>query len=229
MTNKLSINEEKFDKNPEKPAIEAVKPSIEFFTSHDYPELADYELNTRFNENRITALVRDPYWVYLYWEIHQLFEIHGQPVLKVLDITGKNYPHCPANDSFMIDINWEANDWYLKVPAANRTYTVELGIQQDSGFELIARSNYFSTPRDKPSDRYDPEWMTIDEIFNRSYRKPNSDGTFDTGSSPLGKEEQPGVGEYVSSPMMGPGAYVSSPIEQDEYISSPLTGDKFTN
>ncbi|KXS44409.1 MAG: hypothetical protein AWU54_765 [Candidatus Frackibacter sp. T328-2] len=202
--------------NRNTPTIESITPNMEFFSTHDYPELADYDLNTNFNQNRVTALVRDSYWVYLYWEINQLFEIDGQPILKVLDITNKNYPHCDANSFFTVDINLEATNWYLKVPSANCQYTVELGIQKPSGeFNLIARSNYFRTPRNQPSDKYDPEWMTIDGIFQRSYQ---ADGTFNAGSSPLGGEQGLGVGEYISSPL---GGYVSSPLGVGEYVSSP--------
>lgn len=216
-----NLNQEQQERIQMRPAIEAIKPNIEFFTTHDYPELADYDLETSFNQNRITALVRDPYWVYLYWEVTELFEMNGQPVLKVLDITGLNYPHASPQDSFTVDIDLRAENWYLKVPGANRKYTVELGLQKENGeFNLLARSNYFTTPRDKPSDKYDPEWMTIDELFRCSYPSSNSDGTLKTGSSPLGAEEFPGVGINVSSPV-GPEEYVSSP----GYISSPQNED----
>jgi hypothetical protein len=210
-----NLSKEEINKKYSSPAIEAITPSIEFFQSHDYPELADYELETTFNQNRITALVRDPYWIYLYWEINKPFNLNGKPVLKVLDIKNKNYPHSSANNSFITEIDLEAKNWCLKLPAANRRYVVELGLLEESGeFNLIARSNYFTTPRDRPSDKYDPEWMTIDGIFKRSYKHPNPDGTFNTGSSPFGKGAPVGVGEeYISSPMYGEEDYSFNNIE----------------
>ncbi|MBM7624195.1 DUF4912 domain-containing protein [Sporohalobacter salinus] len=216
-----NLGQDQPEKMQTRPAIEAIKPNIEFFETYDYPELANYNLETSFHQNRITALVRDPYWIYLYWEINELFETSGQPVLKVLDITNLNYPHASPHDYFTVDIDLAAENWYLKMPAANRKYTVELGLQRETGdFNLLARSNYFTTPRDKPSDKYDPEWMTIDALFRRSYPHSNSDGTLNTGSSPLGAKEFPGIGINVSSPL-GPEEYVSSP----GYVSSPQNGD----
>ncbi|SJZ41981.1 DUF4912 domain-containing protein [Selenihalanaerobacter shriftii] len=191
-----NLNHRRFSQEKNTPSIEGVKLSMEFFDSYDYPELADYNLKTKFNKNRITALVRDPYWIYLYWEVNQLFEVDGQTILKVLDITAKNYPHSPPNSASITEVNLDAQNWYLKVPKANRRYTIELGIQKTTGkFELIARSNYFTTPRDKPSDKFDPEFMTIDGVFNYSYDTLE----FNIGSSPLGQAGEKEIGPNISS------------------------------
>ncbi|MCK8824857.1 DUF4912 domain-containing protein [Fuchsiella alkaliacetigena] len=176
-------------------SIEVIKPTIEFFEVAEYPELADYELETKFYQNRITALVRDPYWAYLYWEVETTFGVSGSAILKVLDITDRNYPVESAHSHFTVDIELSADNWYIQLPAANRTYTVELGIVDNEGFTLLARSNYFTTPRDKPSDKIDPEWMTLDEVFKRGYKYRQED---QEGASPVGKEEE--FAQHISSP-----------------------------
>ncbi|MGM0472423.1 MAG: DUF4912 domain-containing protein [Bacillota bacterium] len=176
--------------NNNQPAIEPIRPSIESFSTYDYPELADYELETKFKQNRITALVRDPYWIYLYWEINSLFEINGQPSLQILDITNQRYPDQEPNHSFTVEIDLEAENWYLKLPAAKRRYTVELGINNQYGeFNLLARSNYFTSPRANPSDKYDLEWMGNDALLTAAYPTINSDSTLETISSPAPNAE----------------------------------------
>lgn len=139
------------------------------------------ELPSRYGDTRIVLMARDPYWIFAYWEITDDHRMQVEreasaswndmkKVLRVYDVTGKDFNGLNANRHFDIDINADANNWYINVGAPDRTWCVDLGVITSSGkFILIARSNVVSTPRDSASDIIDEEWMSIEEDFLRLY------------------------------------------------------------
>ncbi len=125
-------------------------------------------------------MVKDPWWLYAYWEIQpgteraarrQLLpeEIPGlQSVLRVYDVTGVDYPAQLAHRSFDIPLSGLATNWYIHTNAPDRSFLVEIGILTRAGrFLLLARSNRVTAPRAGPSDVIDEQWMTTDELFAR--------------------------------------------------------------
>jgi len=139
------------------------------------------ELPPKYGDTRIVLMVRDPHWVFSYWEVSddkrmQVEREAGgswnnlRKVLRVYDVTGKDFNGSNANRFFDIDINTEAANWYINVGEADRSWCVELGVITSGGkFILIARSNIVTTPRDSASDVIDEEWMTIEEDFLKLY------------------------------------------------------------
>lgn len=138
-------------------------------------ESRGYELPEGYSDCRITLLVRDPHWLYAYWEIpdwkideirsaigHYEFS-RSKKILRVYDVSGINFTGMNANKSFDIELNSQAKNWYVNIGEPNRSWCIDIGFLDPSGkFYVAARSNIVSTPRDSMSDEIDEEWMTID-------------------------------------------------------------------
>ncbi|HHY46823.1 MAG TPA: DUF4912 domain-containing protein [Firmicutes bacterium] len=142
-----------------------------------YQLSTEYELPPGYGETRIVLQVRDPYWLHAYWEIARetLVELESklgpssvlaaQKILRVHDITNLEFDGTNSWYSFDIPVTEHANNWYINVERANRSYCVDLGLKsQDGSFVLITRSNVVKTPRDGVSEVIDEEWMTIEGI-----------------------------------------------------------------
>jgi len=126
-----------------------------------------------YGDNKIVLLVRDPHWIYSYWEIteNKYNEVRGilgsdfeksKEILRVYDSTEQPWK------SFDITVSYGTRNWYINVPTSNRTYIVDIGfLSPDGKFIAMARSNAVTTPRDGMSDIIDEEWMVVD--FDRIY------------------------------------------------------------
>ncbi|KJS65318.1 MAG: hypothetical protein JL50_16135 [Peptococcaceae bacterium BICA1-7] len=138
------------------------------------------ELPRSYGMDRLVLMVRDPYWLYAYWEITatKMDEISSQfspglwessrTVLRVYDVTGIDFNGNNALCSFDCSLGSNTDEWYISVPSANRTYCVDIGrVLPDGSFITILRSNPVTTPRDSLSDRFDEEWMWIEGLYFR--------------------------------------------------------------
>ena len=143
-----------------------------------HPLEAQFVIPTGYGDHRIVLMVKDPWWIFAYWEIEpgrerhvrsQLApeEISGlQSVLRVYDVTERNFPTQPANHWFDIPLSGLATNWYVHVNAPDRSFLVDLGLLTRQGrFLLLVRSNRVTTPRFGPSDVLDEEWMVTDEQY----------------------------------------------------------------
>ena len=137
-------------------------PVIQKFT-----EEKPYELPAGYGDNRIVLMVRDPYWLYTYWEVSEkrrgeiMNEIGGEAfnrsreILRVYDTESWHY--------FDLEIGGGARNWYIHVPEPNRTYCVDIGFMTPQGkFITAARSNWVTTPLDRMSDVIDEQWLIPD-------------------------------------------------------------------
>ena len=140
-------------------------------------------------------MVKDPWWLYAYWEIQpgtersaraQLLphEIAGlQTVLRVFDVTGVDFPAQPAHRWFDIGLSGLATNWFIHTNAPARDFIVEIGLLTAAGrFLLLARSNRVATPRFGPSDVIDEAWMTTDDAF---WRLVGASSGIGPGASPM--------------------------------------------
>ncbi len=153
------------------------------------------EIPKGYNDNKIVAMARDPWWVHVYWEINRerldsiMHNLAGRMnssrfILRVYDVTNVNFNGSNANSFFDIDITLDASNWYINVGGSDRFYCVDIGIlTADGEFVVLARSNVVSTPRDVPSWITDEEWMIIPEDFEKLYALS---GGLKLGASPVG-------------------------------------------
>jgi hypothetical protein len=139
-----------------------------------------------YGDCKITALVRDPHWLFVYWEIsadrreeiarrcgRQTWE-ESRPVLRIYDAT--NLYYFDSRHFEEIAVNDYANNWYIHTGRPDRTFCIELGrVGQGGSYIFLARSNFVSTPRDGISDVVDEEWLLLPEHAAQLYRQVEGD------------------------------------------------------
>lgn len=143
------------------------------------------ELPDNYGDDQIYLIVRDPYWIYSYWEIQdsyqreQLEKLGGNwenvvSVLRVYDTTDES-----QKTSFSdVVLQNMVKCWYLNTQP-NHSYFVELGLlHKDGRFICLAKSNHVTTPRSGMSEIIDDQWMSID--FDKMYALS---GGFQVGKS----------------------------------------------
>lgn len=139
------------------------------------------ELPRRYSEDRIVAMVRDPYWLFVYWEItpqslrRARGELEGEGAdskltLRVYDVTGADLTGEHANRLFDVEVAGDADNWYINTGGPERSYRVDIGLLTPRGeYRTIARSNTASTPRAGIAKEVDERWMSLEEHFERIY------------------------------------------------------------
>lgn len=167
---KQEVERTKFELGPqpqEQPFVETIR---------EEPSLPMY-----YGEDRLTLLVRDPWWIFAYWEItpQSIEKIRSQltanfilkQVLRVYDITGvPEFTGDNANSFFDIELTPAADNWYIHVGNPNRSYCAEIGLKDPVGnFYRIVRSNTVTTPRYGMSEVRDEEWMLSEEEYWRLF------------------------------------------------------------
>jgi hypothetical protein len=138
------------------------------------PPVEAIEIPKGYNVDRIVALVRDPHWIFSYWEVtdrkyRELERTFGSTwasckmILRIYDRSSESDRH------FDIVLTREARTWYINV-SAQRRYQIAIGaLSPDGRFELVAISNVVETPSDRVSDRVDEQWLVPDDVFERIF------------------------------------------------------------
>ena len=132
-----------------------------------------YELPECYNTTNVTLIARDPRWIHAYWEIssHAMEDLRSKigdefdrssVVLRMYDVTLKDFDGTNANHWFDLNVGRHANNWYINVWSDNVTYCGEIGLRTSQGqFYPFARSNFVTTPRQGLSGRSDTIWMEV--------------------------------------------------------------------
>lgn len=141
-----------------------------------------FTLPAGYGDHRIVLMVRDPFWLFAYWEIQaeqeravrgQLLpeEIAGlQTVLRVYEVTGVEDPAPPATRHFDIGLSGLARNWHIHADAPGCMFLVEIGLLTAAGrFLMLARSNRVTTPRSGPSEVIDEAWVSTDEDYGKLF------------------------------------------------------------
>lgn len=149
------------------------------------PPIEAIEIPKGYNVDRIVAMVRDPHWLFSYWEVtdrkyRELERTFGslwpscKMILRVYDRSSEKQGH------FDVVLTREARTWYINVSAQGR-YQIAIGaLSPDGRFELVAISSVVETPADRVSDRIDERWMVPDDVFDRIFA---ASGGFDMHSA----------------------------------------------
>ena len=147
-------------------------------TASPKPTVLEPQLPHHYGDDRIVLMVRDPWWLYTYWEVtasrqqevldrmRERSEKVAARVLRVYDVYGVTIQN--AHGYFDIEIGPSADNWYIDVGRPDSEWVVEIGFRAVSGhFYPIVRSNTVRTPRYGVSDVFDEEWMIPDDLFWR--------------------------------------------------------------
>ena len=148
--------------SPSGPA-EFAGPFTETFTDRGAP------IPSHYGRDRLLLMVRDPNWVFCYWELEgpaceQLKQEHGRDVFDgvrwVLRLHSSR-----REEPDDVNVQPDTGNWYLHV-SDNAEYRAEIGIISRSGeFLSLVGSNRVRTPRAGMSDRVGTEWMTVEGDF----------------------------------------------------------------
>ncbi len=184
------------------------------------------ELPAGYNEDKIILQVRDPWWLHAYWELRQETmdglrrrlgdAFHAaRMVLRVYDVSYIIFNGSNANSFFDIEINPDANSWYIDTKGPGRSWCVDLGLRLANGkFITIVRSNTVHTPIEGPSWVTDEEWMVPDDIFAKLYGMGFGLGQ----SSPVGKAWQERAKKALFSGALSSGASpVKKPLKEKKF------------
>ncbi len=141
-------------------------------TSEQFNDIdEDIFLPTSYLKSRIHLLVKNPYEIFVYWDltsddINKAKEKLNKDIsevsitLRVYDVTKVDFKGDNANSYFDIfpDI---ASRYFIKVPKTNCYYCVEIGLKSSEGFFVpITRSNTKKTPKDFIT--YGLKWKHVD-------------------------------------------------------------------
>jgi hypothetical protein len=124
-----------------------------------------------YGQTRITAIPRDPYTVFAYWEFpdealaaarRKISARDAGIVLRVYDTTYRMFDGTNAHAWFDIPVDRSTNRYYLHLNRPATTFTLDIGLKGSDGrFAAIARSGPAETPRDSMSGDSRVEWKTV--------------------------------------------------------------------
>ena len=174
---------------------------------------APRDLPNGFTKDRILIMVRDPYWLHVYWELtHQAvgraeaalgMDWHGaKPVLRLYDVSAPDTTSTAEAPLKDIPIHGGCNNWYIEVPQPPRSYRVAIGYVSKRGqFFILAHSNIVTTPRAGVSDSMDENWADIDsKSADRIFAMSNGFDPNHTGSRELRELFEERLRRPMSSP-----------------------------
>jgi hypothetical protein len=135
--------------------IEAKKYSVsqdqELFV--DFGE--DVELPERYMETRLMLMLRDPSWVYCYWDLEEriLEELrenrdYSGLVLRVTELAAPDWGKDSYVDWFDIPIQFGDLRRYINLPSEDAFYGAEIYAQLGEKESLLVRSNIIESSRD---------------------------------------------------------------------------------
>jgi hypothetical protein len=181
--------------------------------------------------DRVVLMVRDAFWLHVYWEISSRAIIRARaamaeqwhtakPVIRLLKSTSSNSTSAAESVEKDIRIHGGVNNWYIDVNDPPKTFRVEIGYLASSGkFHGLARSNSVTTPKTSSSDLADHNWTDLasncDKILAQSgaYSTEGNDGE-------LQRLFEERLRRPMGSPMMtryGVGA--ESVLEREDHFS----------
>ncbi|MCL5773743.1 MAG: DUF4912 domain-containing protein [Firmicutes bacterium] len=133
-----------------------------------------------YGENRLTLMVRDPYWAFAYWEVagwkkKEIEKNIGKEkfqrstlVIKIFwDSDFKSLEEM-KNLLMEIDVTGPARSWYINLGKPGCKFKALLGYKTPDGeFIVVAVSNNIETPRATFSDIVDENWLHLEETYRR--------------------------------------------------------------
>lgn len=185
-------------------------------------ELSKGILPSKYNDDRIVALSRDPFWIHTYWDLSEEKinqGIYSFPfsereslrwVLRVYEAVGSNYNEM---NFFDLDIYFPANNWYINTNKPDTPWQVAIGLKSKSGkFVALCFSNIVKTPPFGISSLEDERWRCIvEEILY-----PKGAINF-AGSVGISQKWQQYLQEKVSSFASG-GSLAAMPKRKEDYF-----------
>lgn len=131
----------------------------------------------RGERDRLVVMVRDPYWLQVFWELSRpsidraqsAMGPHWHSAVPVLRL----YKMAPDGTSALvrnIPIHGGVSHWYVDVQDPPSEFRLEIGyLASGAQFYSLARSNTVSTPRAGTSDSIDENWADVADNADRIF------------------------------------------------------------
>ena len=133
-------------KNQQRRAITHPKPHVPLKQRVVQPEYEEV-LPVYTGVSKLVLMPRDPWWVFVYWEVDGSLVAEKSLILRVY--RQKNHLYASINVG-------NSSNWYINLPDPADTVRCELGYIKPGGeFHVVTVSNTVRTPRAWPSDRED--------------------------------------------------------------------------
>ncbi len=168
-----------------------------------------------YEEDKLVLLVRDPRWIFAYWDLSNQSKIklavEIEKSLGSLRKTLRVYELSKGKRKCMdIDVG-NTTSWYINIPSPDNEYQAEFGLKDENdNFLPILTSNIVRVPRE--AYLTDEKWMVVNEIFELILRAKSGEFFGSSGEvirriEQILKEEvqipsisSPGVGSWGSMP-----------------------------
>jgi len=113
------------------------------------------KLPSRYRDTNLALILRDPSWVYCYWDIEDriLIDLKSKEnfsglVLRITELEGLSWAQESRIDWFDIPIQFEDLQRYINLPAEDSFYGAEIYAQIGSKDFAIVQSNIVESSRD---------------------------------------------------------------------------------
>ncbi len=132
-------------------------------------------------KDRLICMVRDPYWLHVYWELTRATiqraqaamgqHWHGaRPVLRLSEVARNGTTSSVRKHLRDIEIHGGANNWYVDVRNPPQSYQFDIGYLALNGkFLSVAKSNVVTTPRVGSPESSEANWSESSEDYDRIY------------------------------------------------------------
>ena len=135
----------------------------------------DLELPLRYNDTGITVLLRDPSWIFCYWDLEdkKVAEIEGTPeykglILRVVELDSCEYSDDNILDYFDIPIKTSDFRRYVNLPSEDTCYCAEIRALVEENDYLIVRSNIIETTREYVTAPHENDISNSSELIRLS-------------------------------------------------------------
>ncbi|MGL6225256.1 MAG: DUF4912 domain-containing protein [Thermoguttaceae bacterium] len=144
-----------------------------------------YDDSDGTNRDRFVLLVRDSFWLHVYWELRARLVERAKaamghtwhtafPILRLFKIVADGVNNPRREQIRDIRIHNGVNNWYVDVQDPPGTFQVEIGfLSRDGHFFPIASSNIVQTPESQVvsgTTHIDGHWGSVQEDFDRIYK-----------------------------------------------------------
>lgn len=148
------------ERAPEKPKGEPATPAPRSRGARKVPSFVPPEPvpSNAGSETRAVLLVRDPKWLYAYWDLApadeaKLRSAGAKPSLRLVEIRPDGGEETVSD----IPVQSHVRAWYLRVPAPDRRWRIAIGlVASDGGFATVCASNFVQAPG-WPTERAESE------------------------------------------------------------------------
>lgn len=159
----------------------------------EWPERDEWELPSLYGEDVVVALVRDPWWVFVYWEIAEATRLaclervpeDSDYVLRLREAQGAKRLLAQTRVPEI-----EAGDWYVQVSAPRLRIQAELGyLSQDGVFESVFESEPVPVPSYSPAPTVEEPGQPVVEISPRQGVDPEPEPAVEIPVQPSPRPE----------------------------------------